>query len=111
MATTCYECGKKTMKRKSVEYLFHGVLLGTFPAEVCSSCGEQFFGEAASVRIEAAAKAKGVWGLQAVTKVAKSGNSLDVRISKKLAKFVGMHQGDEVVVHPEGKKRLVIEME
>ena len=61
--------------------------------------------------VEAAAKKAGVWGLCVTTKVGRSGNTLDVRISQPLARFVGLSQGQEVTIHPEGNRRLVIELE
>jgi antitoxin component of MazEF toxin-antitoxin module len=41
--------------------------------------------------------------------VTQSGNALAVRIAKKVAEFVSLKKGEEVSVHPEGRKRLVIE--
>jgi len=110
MKLKCYECSEGTLVRKPIEYMLHGVALGRFPAEVCSGCGEQFFNEETSVRIEEAARKAGVWGLCVQTKVGRSGNALDVRIAQPLAHFVGLAQGSEVTIHPEGKKKLVIEV-
>ena len=111
MKRRCYECGKGTLRIKHVAYAQHGVPLGRFPAEVCSRCGEQFFSAEASSKIERAAKRAGVWELCISTRVGKSGNALDVRIAKQLARFVGLQKGTEVVVHPEGRQKLVIEVE
>ena len=111
MARRCYECGRGMLVLKQIEYAQHGVKLGKFPAEVCSRCEEQFFSTETSSKIERAAKRAKVWGLYTTTRVGQTGNALDVRIAKPLAHFVGLQKGDEVVVHPEGKKRLVIELE
>lgn len=111
MARRCYECGRGTLAVKQVEYVQHGMKLGKFPAEVCSRCGEQFFSTETSSKIERAAKRVGVWGLCTTTRIGQTGNTLDVRIAKPLARFFGLAKGDEVVVHPEGRKRLVIEFE
>ena len=61
-------------------------------------------------RIEEAAKAKGVWGLGAQTTITKTGNSLAVRIPKKLADFLRVRQGQAVYLHPNRKGLLVIEL-
>ena len=106
----CYECKKGELKKQQVNYLYQGVPLGKFTAEVCGMCNEQFFDETASKKIEEAAKRAGVWGLTAKTSVGVVGNSLDIRIAKKLADFVGLKKGTEVTVHPEGKNKLVIEV-
>lgn len=99
------------LEKKQVDYHYHGFSLGKFLGEVCRSCGEAFFGAKASAEIESAAKKAGVWGISTFTKVGRSGNNLDVRISNRLANFVGLTKGKEVMVHPEGKNRLVIEVE
>ncbi len=103
----CDECSGKLVE-KNVDFSMFGVSLGKFPAEVCSKCGEEVFTEEASVKIDEAAKEKGLYGLAATTTVGKSGDSLDIRISKKVAAFVNLQKGQTVIVHPEGKNRIVI---
>jgi antitoxin component of MazEF toxin-antitoxin module len=58
--------------------------------------------------IEDAAKKKGIWGLGATTRITKTGNSLAVRIPKKIADYLKLQNGKEAYVHPEND-RLVIE--
>lgn len=48
----------------------------------------------------ASAKRKGVWGLNVKTKVGRSGNSLELRLSKKLAEFLKLRKGKEVDIEP-----------
>lgn len=61
-------------------------------------------------KIERTAKKKGVWGLCISMTVGKSGNSLDIRVSSRLAPFVGLIRGKEVLIHPNRADRLVIEV-
>ena len=61
-------------------------------------------------KIEALAKAKGIWGLGKKTTIARTGNSLAVRIPKDIAVYLHLTEGKEVYIHPESKK-LVIEPE
>ena len=103
----CDECGGKLVER-NVGFSMFGVGLGNFPAEVCSKCGEEVFTEETSARIDEVAKEKGLYGLAASTTVGKSGDSLDIRISKKVAEFVNLQKGQTVMVHPEGKNRIII---
>jgi hypothetical protein len=77
---------------------------------VCKRCGEVFFTEAASDEIDRLARAGGLWGLEARTKVSYSGNSLMIRIPREIAEFMGLEKGDGVRIHPEGKRRLVVEL-
>jgi len=48
-------------------------------------------------------------GLEQKTRVATVGNSLAVRIPKRLANFLGLRRGVEVLIHPMGRDKLVIE--
>jgi putative transposon-encoded protein len=78
-------------------------------AEVCPSCGEVFWKKNDVRKMEERAKRIGVWELEQKTKVATVGNSLAVRIPKRLANFLRLKEGVEVVIHPIGKDKLVIE--
>lgn len=103
----CEACGGKAI-RKKVPYEQFGVNLGLFEAEVCTKCGETIFSLKEAKRIEEKAKQKGIWGLTARTKIGVSGNSLDVRIDKRIAEFLKLKKGKTVTLHPEGKDKLVI---
>lgn len=104
---TCEECGGKVVKKK-VPFKHLGITLGKFEAEVCTKCGETVFSMKEGQKIEEKAKEKGVWGLSSKTKVGVSGNSLDVRIDKKIAEFLNLEKGKEVTLQPEGKDKLVM---
>ena len=104
----CPICEKGTLKKsKTKEYMF-GVYLGEFPAEVCTKCGESFTDSTTTKKIEEAAKKKGIWGLGARTKITKTGNSMAVRIPKKIANYLNLKEGEDAFIHPEDHK-LVIE--
>ncbi len=99
------------MKRKKAPYTVGNVKLGIFGADVCSSCGEIFFTEKSSDAIDKKAKEFGLWGLEKKGKIGYSGNSLIVRIPKKVAEFMKLKKGGGILIKPEDKKRLVIEIE
>ncbi len=107
--TTCEECGGRIIK-KEVEYVFLGERLGDFPAEVCTKCSEEVFDEAITKKIAELAKKKGLWGLNAHAKVNKVGGSLGIMIHKKIADFLSLKKGEEIIMYPESKKRLVIQV-
>lgn len=106
----CYICEKGFLENEKVEFLLYGVSLGKFDAQVCSGCGEKFFGEKASDEIDNKAKEKDLWGLEADTKITKTGSSMAVTISKKIGEFMCLEKGNRVHLRPENKKRLVIEI-
>ena len=106
----CYLCNKGNLKRKPVAYELYNEHVGDFAAEVCDLCGETFFDEATSAKITVAAKAKGLWGLEAQTKIGQSGSTLDIRLPQKIINFAGLRKGAEVTIHPESKKRIVVEV-
>jgi len=103
----CEECGGKIIKKK-VDHCYLGEFIGNFPAEVCQKCGEVVFDEGVSKEMTEIVKQKGLWGLGARTKVGKVGSSLDVKINKKIADFMGLTKGEEVEIYPESKNKLVI---
>jgi len=105
----CPVCEGK-LRRVKREYAYGDFVLGEFEAEACDRCGEVFFTESASDEIDRLAKERGIWGLEARTKVSYSGNSIIVRIPKEVVEFMGLEKGDGVRIHPEGKRRLVVEL-
>jgi len=101
------ECGGKIINKK-VDFSIYGVNIGKFDAEVCQKCGEELFSEEVSNQIDEVAKKKGLLGLEAHTKIGKAGDSLIIRINKKIADFYGLKQGEEITIIPKDKKEISI---
>lgn len=106
----CYVCEKGILENKSVDFSMYGISLGKFPAQVCTSCGEEFFSESASDQIDEAAKKHGLWGLEAETKITQTGSSLAVIVNKQISHFMSLQKGKKVHLQPESKNRLIIEV-
>jgi YgiT-type zinc finger domain-containing protein len=104
----CPICNKGNLKEGKIEEKMFGVVLGRFKAEICDRCGESFVSSETMREIEEKAKKKGLWGLTEKVKVVKSGNSLAIRIPAKIAKFLKLDIGEELLIYPE-KKKLTIE--
>ena len=102
----CPLCKGKLEKKTIKEYMF-GVYLGEFPAEVCDACNESFIDSENMKKIEKIAKQKGIWGLEMKTKIARTGNSLAVRIPKKIVDFLNLKEGEPAYIHPEDNKIVV----
>src|SRR3989344_1592862 len=105
----CPICNIGTMDKKEVTFSLYGENLGRFRADVCNKCGEEFFDEDASDRIDEAAKKKGLYGLEAETKISELGTNVAVRLNKKLTEFFHTKKGDEIRLYPENKKRLIVD--
>lgn len=105
---TCPVCEKGTLKKQLVRERMYGVDLGTFPANVCSACGETFTDEKTTLAIQEVAKQKGIWGIGRRTKITRTGNSLAVRIPKALALALDMKEGTEAYVYSQ-KNKLIVE--
>ena len=103
----CWEC-KIKMKSKNVDYFLYGVKIGNFPAKACEKCGETYFSEETSKKITEITKQKGLWSLQAKTKVGKVGTALDIRLPKNIIDFLKLKKGEEVTIYPESKNKIVI---
>lgn len=108
MKEKCYICEQGVLEKKKVDYKLYGVDIGKFNAEVCNKCGEIFFDENTSKKMTEIAKKKGLWGLQAKTKIGQAGTTLDIRLPKKIIEFLDLKKGKEVEIYPEGKNKLVI---
>ena len=104
----CPLCEEGELKKGKIKEYMFGVYLGEFPAEICNKCNESFTDSKTTKKIEEIAKKKGIWGLSAITKITRTGNSLAVRIPKKVAEYLKLRNGEEAYIHPE-KDRLVIE--
>ena len=104
---TCPICEKGALKPAMEKHVMYGVDLGTYPGEKCTSCGELFTDSSVMAKIETVAKQKGIWGLGRKTKIARSGNSLAVRIPKDIAKRLNLKEGKEAYVHPEEDKIII----
>jgi YgiT-type zinc finger domain-containing protein len=104
----CYICEKGELKKKKVDYSLYGESLGKFEAEVCTKCGDTFFSEETSDKITLVAKKKGLWGLEAKTKIGQSGSTLDVRLPQKIIAYMKLKKGKEVTIIPESKHKLVL---
>ncbi len=103
----CPLCENGTLKKTKVKEYMFGVYLGEFPAEVCTKCGETFTDSVITKKIEEVAKKKGIWGLGAVTRITKTGNSLAVRIPKKIAEYLKLKDGKEAYMHPDAEKLII----
>lgn len=105
----CDECGGK-LELRSLPYNLKGTLIGNFPTEVCTKCGEKCYTLDVSKEITKAVKEKGLWGIESTTRVNKIGDSLGVIINKKIIDFLGLKKGELVKVYPEGKNKIIIEI-
>ncbi len=104
----CPICNEGTLNKEKIREEQFGVGLGVYDGLLCNSCGESFFDSKTTHRILAKSKEKGIFGLHAKTKIARSGNSLAIRIPKKIVEFMKLKEGKEVSIHPE-KGKIVIE--
>lgn len=108
--TSCPVCGKGKLRPGKIREQMFGVDLGEYPAEICDSCGESFVDQKAMRKMEARAKELGLWGLAKKVSIAKSGNSLVVRIPAGLARFLQLKGGEDALVRPEGREKIVVEL-
>lgn len=97
------------MEKVKEIYSYGDVNFGEFEAEKCGKCNEVFFTEAASDKIDEKAKQFGIWGIGQKAKIGYSGNSLIIRVPKKIADFLRLKKGEEIFVRPEGEHKLVVE--
>lgn len=105
----CPICDKGNLNKEMIKVEHFGVYFGDYDGLKCDSCGESFLESEATEEVIQKAKEKGIFGIEARTKVAKSGNSLSIRIPKKIAEFLKLKKGKEIKMHPADKNKLIIE--
>jgi len=98
------------LKKKTVDYKVYGKSLGKFPAMVCNSCGEQWFDEQTSRKIEQAEKDTNLFGLCRESKISYSGNSLIIRLPKEIAKFMDLKRESPIIIYPESKNKIAVDI-
>ncbi len=109
-AQKCPLCEKGLLQQKKVQYEIYGEPIGEFTAQVCTACKEEWFDQKTSQEIEEIEKKKGLFGLSRKSKISYSGNSLIVRIPEQIAKFMNLKREKEIIIHPEGKNKIVVEI-
>jgi len=110
MTSRCPACGKGTLRPGTGHEEMFGVDLGTYLGEICDRCGESFLSSENMDKLAERAKELGIWGLASTVKIARSGNSLVVRIPSPLARYLKMKKGQEVLISLEKENRLVLEI-
>ena len=105
----CILCSR-TLKEKLVEYREFGISFGKFKALVCENCNSNFFGSGVAEKVQQKSKKLGLFGLAKKTKVARVGNSLAIRIPKKIANFTKLKKEEIVKIVPKNRNELTIEI-
>ena len=90
---------------------FFGIDFGMKPAEVCTECGSEYLSQDVMEEVEAEVKKRGLFGLERRGRVAKSGNSLVIRIPKDIANSLKIKRNLPILIYPSEPKRLIIEVE
>lgn len=105
----CILCNGKTQER-IVEHKEFGISLGKYPGRVCIECGETYYNEEIAEKIQEKSKQMGLFGKAKKVKVAEVGTSIAIRIPKELASFLNLKKGQEVLLYPESKHELHMEV-
>jgi len=104
------KCGGR-LKRSVTEVEFFGIDFGMKEADVCSECGSEYLSQELMAEIEAEVKRRGLFGLEKRGRVAKSGNSLVIRIPKEIADSLKIKRDMPLVIYPSEPRKLVVEVE
>lgn len=104
------KCGGK-LKRSVTEVEFFGIDFGVRKTDVCTECGSEYLSQELMEEIEAEVKRRRLFGLERKGRVAKSGNSLVVRIPKEIAESLNVRRDMPIVIYPSEPRKLIVEVE
>ena len=90
---------------------FFGIDFGVKEASICSDCGSEYLPQQVMEEVEAEVKRRGLFGLERRGRVAKSGNSLVIRIPREIAKSLKIKRDLPIVIYPSEPRKLIIEVE
>jgi hypothetical protein len=103
------KCGGK-LKRGYTEVEFFGIDFGIRQAEICSRCGAEYVSQDLMEELETEVKRRGLFGLERRGHVARSGNSLVIRIPKEITESLKIKRDMPIIIYPSDSKKLVVEV-
>jgi hypothetical protein len=103
------KCGGK-LKSGHTEVEFFGIDFGIRRADVCTKCGAEYISQDLMEELETEVKRRGLFGLERRGRVAKSGNSLVIRIPKEITDSLKIRRDMPIIIYPSDSKKLVIEV-
>lgn len=103
------KCGGR-LRRGHTEVEFFGIDFGVREAEVCNRCGAEYISQELMEEIELEVKKKGLFGLERRGHVAKSGNSLVIRIPKEITDSLKIRRDMPIVIYPSNSRKLIVEV-
>jgi hypothetical protein len=104
------KCGGK-LKRSFTEVEFFGIDFGMKQANVCTKCGTEYLPQEVMEEVETEVKKRGFFSLERRGRVAKSGNSLVIRIPKEIVESLKIRRDLPIVIYPSEPKKLIVEVE
>ncbi|MGP8070783.1 MAG: AbrB/MazE/SpoVT family DNA-binding domain-containing protein [Candidatus Bathyarchaeia archaeon] len=103
-------CGGK-LKRSFTEVEFFGINFGLRQANVWTDCGSEYLAQEVMEEIEMEVKRRRLFGLERRGHVAKSGNSLVIRIPKEIAESLKIKRDLPIIIYPTEPRKLIVEVE
>jgi hypothetical protein len=103
------KCGGK-LERGHTEVEFFGIDFGVREAEVCTRCGAEYISQGLMEELESEVKRRGLFGLERRGHVARSGNSLVIRIPKEITDSLKIRRDMPIIIYPSDSKKLIIEV-
>jgi antitoxin component of MazEF toxin-antitoxin module len=104
------KCGGK-LKSSLTDAEFFSFNFGIKHASVCTKCGAEYLPQEVMEEIETEVKKRALCGLERRGRVAKSGNSLVIRIPKEIAESLKIKRDLPIVIYPSEPRKLIVEVE
>ncbi len=102
-------CGGELIQ-SHCEVEFFGIDFGVKKCEVCKECNAEYLDNETMKSIENEVKKRGIFGLEKLVRVTKSGNSIVIRIPPEIAKFSDINYKSLVRIFPVSRNRIEVEI-
>ena len=103
------KCGGELVNSQC-EVEFFGIDFGIKKCEVCKNCNAEYLDNETMKEIEKEIKKRGIFGLEKMVKVTKSGNSIVIRIPPEIAKFSDIDYKSIIRIFPVSRNKIELEV-
>lgn len=99
------------VEHKTEKVVQEGIDCGMLEVELCDKCGTKYLPEESMLVVEEKLRSAGLWGVdRKEVKFWKTGSAVTIRLPTSLVKKLNLEKVEKGYMHPEGDRKIVIEI-